>query len=262
MQKILDFHTHAYPDKVAGKAVQFLNDYYHITCQGDGTLEDLLSSAKDGGVGYLLVHAVATKPGQVENVNSWIGEHIGGNVIGFGTLHPDYEGDMKAEIERIISLGLKGVKLHPDFQEFIVDDPSTDIIYRSIEGRLPLLLHTGDKDTDYSSPYRVENILKKYPRLTVIAAHLGGYSEWEEAEEHLVGKNLYIDTSSSLWAIPPKRAVSIIRRHGVDRVLFGTDYPLTLHKEELQRFFALGLTEEENRKILFENAAKLLGLGE
>lgn len=262
MQKILDFHTHAYPDKVAGKAVQFLNDYYHITCQGDGTLEDLLSSAKEGGVGYLLVHAVATKPGQVENVNSWIGEHIGGNVIGFGTLHPDYDGDMKVEIERIISLGLKGVKLHPDFQEFIVDDPSTDIIYRSIEGRLPLLLHTGDKDTDYSSPYRVENILKKYPRLTVIAAHLGGYSEWEEAEEHLVGKNLYIDTSSSLWAIPPERAVSIIRRHGVDRVLFGTDYPLTRHKEELQRFFALGLTEEENRKILFENAAKLLGLGE
>lgn len=255
---ILDFHTHAYPEKVADKAVAFLNQYYGVDCQGDGTIGDLLASAGEAGVTHLLVHAVATKPSQVENVNDWIAAHIGGRVYGFGTVHPDYE-DVGREIRRIASLGLKGLKLHPDFQQFVVDDPSLDKVYEAARAaHLPVLFHAGDKNTDYSSPSRIANVVSRFPDLTVIAAHLGGYSEWSEAERWLIGKNLYIDTSSSIWAIGPQKAAALIRKHGVRRVLFGTDYPLTRHKEELGRFMSLGLTEEENRLILFDNAKRLL----
>ena len=259
MQKIFDFHTHAYPEKIAEKSKNFLNGYYNVECQGNGTIDDLLRSAQDGGVSYLLVHAVATKPTQVENVNSWIAEHTSEHVIGFGTIHPEY-GDILNELERIKSLGLLGLKLHPDFQGYYVDDPSMDIIYSAIEGKMPVLIHTGDENCDTSSPKRLANVLDRYPALTVISAHLGGYSQWDEAQQYIIGRDCYIDTSSSLWAMPPEKAVDIIRRHGVDKVLFGTDYPLTLHKDELQRFYALGLTDEENRKILFENAKRILKL--
>lgn len=259
MQKILDFHTHAYPLKVAYKSVDYLNNYYKLTCKGDGTIEDLLKSAKDGGVPYLLVHAVATKARQVENVNTWISQHISDHVFGFGTIHPDYP-EIKKELARIKSLGLLGLKLHPDFQGYFVDDKSMDIVYSTIEGKMPVLIHTGDKNTDFSSPRRLANVLDRFPNLTVIAAHFGGYSEWSEGEKYIIGRNCYIDTSSSLFALSPEKAVELIRRHGVDKVLFGTDYPLTRHKEELKRFNALDLTEEERQKILFENAKKILKL--
>lgn len=259
MQKIFDFHTHAYPEAVAGKSVDFLNNYYKVDCQGDGTIENLMEFAAEGGVDYLLVHAVATKAKQVENVNTWIAEHTSDTVFGFGTIHPEYE-NIVDELSRVRSLGLLGLKLHPDFQGYFVDDSSMDIVYSTIEGIMPVLIHAGDQNCEFSSPKRLANVLNRYLKLTVIAAHLGGYSRWDEAEHYIIGRNCYIDTSSSLWALPPEKAVDIIRRHGVDRVLFGTDYPLVRHTEELKRFYTLGLTEEENSKILFENAKRLLKL--
>lgn len=259
MADIIDMHTHAYPEKVAGKAVEFLNQYYHVHCQGTGRMKDLLASAADAGVDYLLIHAVATKPSQVENVNSWIARHLSDRVFGFGSIHPDYP-DIPGELERIRSLGLRGVKLHPDFQEFYADSPAMDPVYGRLEGVMPVLFHAGDENNDYSSPRRIANVAERFPGLTVIAAHLGGYSQWEESEKYIIGKNIYIDTSSSLFKLPPERAVEIIRKHGAERVLFGTDYPLTRHREELERFHALGLSEREERLILFENAKKLLKL--
>jgi predicted TIM-barrel fold metal-dependent hydrolase len=259
MLKIFDFHTHAYPEKIAEKAVEFLNSYYRVTCLGDGTIKDLLKSAEAADIEYILVHAVATKPSQVENINTWISEQINDKIIGFGTIHPQYD-NILPELERIKQLGLRGIKLHPDFQEFYANDPSMDIIYSNIEGKLPVLIHAGDENNDYSSPRRIADVHARYPKLTIIAAHLGGYSQWDEAQKYLIGKNLYIDTSSALWAMPPEKAVSIIRAHGAHKTLFGTDYPLANHSEELKRFYSLEFTEEERRLILFENAKKLLKL--
>lgn len=256
---IFDFHTHAYPEDVAPKSVNFLNRYYHIHCQGDGTMGDLLRSAEASGVTHLLVHAVATKARQVENVNSWIGAHLAPNVYGFGTIHPGYK-HIPKELARIRVLGLRGLKLHPDFQGYAADDPSMNAVYAGIEGVMPVLIHAGDENSDLSAPWRIANLLGRYPRLTVIAAHLGGYKSWDEAETCLVGRNCYIDTSSALWAMTPERAVRIIRKHGVERVLFGTDYPLTFHREELARFRALGLSPGEEERILWRNAFELLGL--
>lgn len=259
MTRIFDFHTHAYPEKVAGKAVEFLNRYYHVRCRGDGTMADLLASARDAGVTGLLVHAVATRPDQVENVNSWIAAHVSDRLVGFGTIHPQYE-NIEREIDRIAALGLRGIKLHPDFQEYYVNDASMDRVYRAAQGRLPVLFHAGDENSEYSAPARIADVVRRFPDLTVIAAHFGGYSQWREAERHLIGRDLYIDTSSTLWALSPEKAVSLIRAHGADKVLFGTDYPLTRHRDELARFFALPLTPEEQRSILYGNAQRLLGL--
>lgn len=259
MSKIIDFHNHAYPSKVARKAIKFLEGHYKVPYQGEGTIEDLKRSAKDAGVDYLLIHSVATKPSQVKNINDWVAEHVGSNIFGFGTIHPYYE-HIEEELARIRELGLLGIKLHPDFQGFYSNDPCMDAIYKNIEGELPLLIHAGDEQSDFSAPQRIADIIDRFPRLTVIAAHLGGYKRWDEAEEYLIGKNLYIDTSSAIWGMPAERAVKIIRKHGVEHVLFGTDYPLVCHRNELQRFEDLGLTESEKKLILFENAKKLLGL--
>lgn len=259
MQNIFDFHTHAYPEEIATKAVEFLNDYYHVNCNGLGTIEDLKESAKEMNVNYFLIHAVATKPTQVENVNSWIASHISSNIIGFGSIHPLYE-HIETELDRIKDLGLRGIKLHPDFQGFNIDDPMMDIIYAKAEGNLPILFHVGDLNSDFSSPKRLANVVERYPNLTVIAAHLGGYSVWDDGLKYLSGKNIYVDTSSSLWCMEPEVALKIIHTFGVDHVLFGTDYPLVRHSKELKSFNKLALTDDEKKLILFENAKKLLKL--
>jgi predicted TIM-barrel fold metal-dependent hydrolase len=129
-------------------------------------------------------------------------------------------------------------------------------------GRLPLLIHMGDERGDASSPARLLNVINAFPTLTIIAPHLGGYTKWDEAMETIIGRDIYIDTSSALAFMPPEKAAAIIRAHGIDKVLFGSDYPMWLHRDELERFFALGFTDDENEKILYSNAAKLLGVKE
>ena len=132
----------------------------------------------------------------------------------------------------------------------------------AVAGRLPLLIHTGDYRYDNSGPERMNRVLDLFPNLVAVCAHLGGYSEWERAAASpLPGrKNVYVDTSSSLYALSPARAAEIIRSYGVEHVLVGTDYPMWEPSEELDRFFRLPLTEEEQELILHKNAERLLWL--
>ena len=125
---------------------------------------------------------------------------------------------------------------------------------------LPILFHTGDSRTDFSTPRRLMNVLEKIPDFTCIAAHLGGYSEWEDARRELSGTNVYIDTSSSLFAVTPEQARKSIDHFGIEHTLFGTDFPMWSPKEELERFFALGYGQEDNRKMLYGNFARLFRL--
>ena len=134
-------------------------------------------------------------------------------------------------------------------------------MFELCEGRLPVLIHTGDKRFDFSNPNRLKPILETYDHLTIIGAHFGGWSIWEEAAEELFGyKNLMVDCSSSLYALSNETAVKLIRLYGANRVLFGTDYPMWEPGEEVRRFMALDLTEEERQLILHENAEKLFGI--
>lgn len=252
-------HAHIFPEKVAAKAVAATGNYYGIQMTRSGTVDDLLDSGRRIGVNKYIVHSSATIFRQVQPINDFVCSVQSSHpeLIGFATLHPGLA-DVRGEVDRIISIGLKGVKLHPDFQNFNIDDEDMMPIYEAIEGRLPVLIHMGDVNSNASSPLRLARILDKFPGLVVIAAHFGGYQMWNLSTEHLIGKRLYMDTSSSLAFISPAKAVDMIRKHGVDKMLFGSDYPMWDHKEEFERFLRLELTEEERRAILFNNTERLL----
>lgn len=258
--KILDFHNHIFPPKIAHKVVDQLGRYYHYAMHGTGECDNLVKLAKDAGMTKVLVHSTATKISQVETINDYVAEQVKlqkGFFIGFGTLHQDYE-NVDSELERMKELGLHGIKLHPDFQGFETDCDKMQRIYEKIGSKFPVLVHVGDIHTDMSSPKRLVKMVKKFPEVTFIAAHFGGYSRWEEAYEYLCGEDIYFDTSSSLDKLSDDMAMKMIRKHGVEKMLYASDYPIITHKECLERFLKLPLTREEREAVCWKNAAQLL----
>lgn len=259
---IVDIHNHIFPSKISAKAVNAIGSFYEDSpMEGQGTLNDLLLSGKDASIKHLVVSSAATTPMQVPRINDFMASlsATDPSLIRFGTIHPEFEHPIQ-EIKRLQSLGLQGIKLHPDFQKFNIDDPSMFPIYEALEGNLPILFHIGDSRVDYSNPVRLARILDMFPGLTAIAGHLGAYMVWEQLGSNLIGKNVYLDTSSALMFLKLEEAVKTIRAHGVDKVLFGTDYPMWSHKTELTRFLSLGLSREENERILSANAMELFHL--
>lgn len=260
--KHIDFHAHIYPDHIAEKASENVAAFYDMPVQYDGRVSTLLSLGEAANIDRFVVHSVATIPGQVESINTFIARTVSenaGKMIGFATLHPDY-GPMEKEIDRAVSLGLRGVKIHPDFQRFAIDSPAACRIYEIIEGRLPILIHTGDFRYEYSKPERVAAVLDRFPRLDIIGAHFGGWSEWNRAARMLAGKRIYVDTSSSLYSLPPERARELISLYGADHVLFGSDYPMWSPVDELERLKRISLSHDEYELIIHGNAERLLKL--
>lgn len=259
---IIDFHAHIYPDKIAEKATKSIGDFYNAPMQYNGHPEELLESGRKIGVEKYIVHSTATKPMQVESINNFIIDemHKHSEFIGFGTMHPDYE-NFESELKRISALGLRGIKLHPDFQKFQIDTEKMDPIYEVMaELNLPVLVHAGDYRYDFSGPKRISNVLQKHPDLILIAAHFGGYTEWENSIEYLVGKKVYFDTSSTFWKLPIETARKMIFNHGVEKFLFGSDFPMWDHEGELARFNKLELDSSDRDAILYKNAVNLLQL--
>lgn len=263
--KIIDAHCHIYPDKIADKASMSTGNFYNIPMRLDGKISTLLEHGVNAGINHFIVQSVATTPKQVSSINNFIASSValgGGMFTGLGTLHPDSE-NIKEDVEEIINLGLKGVKLHPDIQNFKIDDYRMLKIYELCEGRLPILMHTGDSRYDLSNPNRIIPILDIYENLTIIGAHFGGWSIWEEATDKLFKyKNFYVDCSSSLYALTPEKARELILKYGTKRVFFGTDYPMWEPKEEIDRFMEIDLTTEEREDILYNNASRLFRIDE
>ena len=262
--KIIDFHCHVFPPKIAEKATRHVGDYYGLEMHGDGTAKTLVSSAeKDGISPRFLIHSSATKPQQVETVNDFVSEISKDKncFIGFGTMHKDYENPAQ-EIARIKKLGLQGLKLHPDFQSFFIDDEVMLKVYEIAEKEnLPLLFHVGDKNTDFSTPARLSRVADMFPKLKIIAAHMGGYSAWEEAVEHLYQKNnVWVDTSSTTVTLSHKEVSELIHLKGADKVLFGSDYPIQTTSEAAMDVMQFDLTQKEREMIFAKNAIELLGL--
>lgn len=258
---VIDAHCHIYPEKIAEKAVAATDRFYGSTACGEGTVRHLVTAYKELGVDHAVVQSVATTAHQVKSINEFISAEVSmseGFLTGLGTLHPDSD-DISGDIDHLIELGLKGVKLHPDIQGFQVDRGNLLRVYECCEKKnLTILIHTGDYRYDNSNPNRVLPILKAYPHLTVIGAHFGGWSVWEEACESFAGlPNFYVDCSSSFEFSHSVDFKELIMRYGTDRVLFGTDYPMWSAQKELETFFRMGLDEDSNRMILSENAKKL-----
>ena len=260
--KRIDFHTHIYPDKIALKASRSVGEFYHMSMCYDGSVSMLLRLGERYGIDRFVVHPVATEAAQVRPVNDYTALMVRtypDRFTGFATILPGFE-DAAGEIDRAVSLGLRGIKLHPDFQKFAIDDERAFSIYEAAEGRLPILFHTGDFRYEYSNPARLARVLDRFPKLLAIGAHFGGWSEWDEAARVLAGRGVYVDTSSSLYAVPPEHARELIGCFGADHVLFGTDYPMWDPGEELARVAQIGLSPEETEMIMHGNAERLLGI--
>ena len=264
MRKIIDAHCHIYPDKIARKASDATGNFYDINCKCDGTVSTMLTEGEKAGVCHYIIQSVATTPAQVSSINRFIADQVEkhkGIMTGLGTMHPDCD-DKEKEIRQIVELGLKGVKLHPDIQGFKIDDYRMLKIYELCEkNNLVVLMHTGDNRYDFSNPNRMLPIVEIYENLTIIGAHFGGWSIWEDASEKLADKkNFFVDCSSSMYALEPEKSLQIIRRYGADKVLFGTDYPMWTPDEELERLYKLGLNDGELEQILHLNAENIFNI--
>ena len=260
--KVFDAHCHIYPAKIAQKAAAATATFYdNLGETYDGTVQTLF--AKGEGIDRFLVQSVATKPEQVRSINEFIAAEAAqfpDRLYGFGALHPE-SGTLTEDIAHLRELGLHGVKLHPDIQRFRLDSKACFALCEQCEGVLPLLLHTGDRRYSFSNPEQLLPLLHRFPRLTVIAAHFGGYSVWDEAARQLAGRfeNLWVDCSSSFFAMENERAKELIAAYGAERVLFGTDYPMWNPAQELERFVGLRLPQRDAENILYNNAARLFG---
>ncbi len=265
MEQIIDCHVHIYPEKIAEKASVNIGVFYDMGMRYDGRINVVKEKCKEHGISKCLVNSVATVPEQVTRINDFIKQSVDesdGMFTGFATLHQALSvHEIETELNRVEKLGLVGIKLHPDFQKFSIDDKSVYKIYEAAEGRFPVLFHTGDFRFNYSNPARLAKVLSDFPRLVAIGAHFGGWSEWDDGIKQLAGKeNIYVDTSSSFYSMTPEKALETIHAFGADKVLFGTDYPMWDVGDELEFFNKLSLTDKERGMILSENAVKLFGL--
>lgn len=260
---IIDVHAHIFPDAIAEKASLSIAKFYDIPVRNGGSVDALLHLGDKAGIDKFVVHSVATTPAHVQSVLKFISASVKSHpdrFIGFGSLHPDMENASDA-IDQMIDAGLRGVKLHPDMQQFALDEDRAFRLFESFAGKLPLLVHAGDKRFQFSNPHRIAKMMDKFPEMEVVAAHMGGFSEWDEAEKLLAGrKNLYVDTSSTMFMLDDERMKHAVRAFGSDHVMFASDYPMWNPESELKHIKNLGLREDELKQVLSGTAEKLFGL--
>jgi len=215
-------------------------------------------------IDHAVIHSVATTPKQVENINLFIKECVvngNGRFTGLGALHP-FSDDIDKDVQQIVSLQLKGVKVHPDIQKFQVDDGVCDKMYSlCVKNNLPLLMHTGDNRYNNSNPEQVEKVLNKFPDLRLIGAHFGGWSIWNKAYKTLSKfENFIVDCSSSFYYMTDDEIKMVIDGYGIDKVCFASDYPMWKPKEELERLLSLGFNRTALEKLLYKNAVKAFSI--
>lgn len=279
---IVDFHTHTFPDTIAPTALAKLSGVSHSAPFTDGTCGGLTASMAAAGVDLSVVLPVATSPRQVPHINDAAArgnEKTGETgLFSFGCMHPDYD-DWRAELERIASLGLKGVKIHPVYQGVDLDDPRyLRILERAGELNLIVVTHCGIDigypEAENCLPAVVSRAVRQVGPVKLVAAHMGGWKRWEEALELLADTSVYLDTSFSAGFIKPlddgyygpeelrlldeAAFVRMVRCFGAERILFGTDSPWSGQKESVDWIRALPLSPSEKDAILGENARRLL----
>jgi len=261
---VIDFHTHVFPERVAARAMENLCSTYEVAAVGEATPSGLLGIMSESGIDAAVVAPVATRPGQVRSINDWAASIQSERIISFGAFHPGLP-DPAREVERIVGLGLKGVKLQPNFQEISPDDRRLWPAYEAAQGRLIFLFHSGQEikavPRVHAQPAALARVREAFPGLTMVVAHMGGYQMWDDVRAHLLGSDVYFDTSYCAEDdLPAEDLAGLIREHGVERVVFGSDFPWGHPCRDLQRLLTLGLSPGEVEAIAWRNAGELLGL--
>ncbi|OPZ27390.1 MAG: Amidohydrolase [Lentisphaerae bacterium ADurb.BinA184] len=261
--KCFDIHVHIFPDKIAARTVEMLGSHAKIAPTYDGSRAGLVASMERAGLAGALNCPIATKKEQVVSINEWAAAQNRWPVLSLGTIHPDTP-EPAAVLASLKARGLPGIKLHPEYQQFTPDDPRLWPIGRACRDLgLVLLLHAGEDigfDPPYhSSPEGVRHLVEEHPGLKLVAAHFGGWRLWDEVDRRLVGQPVYLDVSFIFGMLPDARIVEMARRHGVERVVYGSDAPWRSQADDLRYFLSLPFTVEEQERILWRNAAGLLG---
>ena len=261
---IIDFHTHIFPDKIAGRTLDYLSDIFGASPFADGTHTGLCDSMKKAEVDVSVSLPAVTKVSQVESINRFASAFTEGAVISFGGIHPECE-NYKEILKEIKNLGLKGIKLHPDYQDMYFDDIRYEhIVDTASELGLITVVHAGvdpkcPKDV-HCTPKMVRKLLDDVKPEKLVLAHMGGNEMWDEVEKYLVGQNVYFDTGVILDRMPEEQFLRMLHMHGADRILFGTDSPWADQKKFVTLFDQMSLTEEEKMAVFSGNAKKLLGI--
>ena len=262
---LIDFHTHIFPDTISEKAMAKLSYVSGgLVPQTKGTLSSLKEEMEKDEVDISVVLSIATNPKQQTNVNNFAYEiNDEKSIFAFGSIHPDSENAIE-ELERIKEMGLKGVKLHPEYQGFYVDDEKMKPIYKKISSLgLITIFHAG-YDYGYPPPYHCmpDNLLNalKWFDSPVIAAHWGGVSCGVEVINKLCGRDIFFDLSFGYGTMPKAIAEEIVNKHTPDKLLFASDMPWHRPAWEKQLIETLDLSDKDKDKIYYKNAMKLLNI--
>lgn len=260
---IIDFHTHCFPEKIAARAMEKLSDTSGLVPYTDGTVDGLKALMKKDSIDVSVVLSIATNPTQQTSVNNFAKSIECPAIVPFGSVHPMAENALE-ELERIHVLGLKGVKFHPEYQGFYVDDEKMKPIYKKISQLgLICVFHAG-QDYGYMPPFhatpqRLRRALSWFDS-PVVAAHWGSQNMGEETLKYLCGSEIYIDTAFGYGTAPKPMVQAILEKHGTDRIMFASDLPWHAPSMEVFQINSLGLSKSERNKIFSENARNLLDI--
>ena len=259
----IDFHCHVYPDAIASKAADNVRQFYNGLGNPaiDGKVDTLLDRGIKAGMEKFVILPVAVQPTRTRHINDFILEQVAAQprFFGYGTVHAAMK-DITGEVRYIMDKGLRGLKMHPDYQLFPIDDPRLFPVYEMAGEKLPVVFHMGDQRYDYSHPKRLRKVLELFPRLQVIAAHFGGYTMYETAAEELYDKNCFFDVSSSLMFMQEGVAEKYINHYGAERFVYGSDFPMWDPVEEMDRFMRLKLTDHQKESIAHITAERILNI--
>ncbi|NCA81740.1 MAG: amidohydrolase [Opitutae bacterium] len=261
---LIDFHAHIFEDALAAKAIPFLEQEGNIKAATDGRAAGLLASMDRAGISRAVICPIATKPSHFDGIRRWARgvRAAQPRLEMLLSIHPD-DPDALAHADQAADEGFKGLKFHPYYQRFTLDDERLFPLYERIAQRgLFAQFHVGF-DIAYPpervcDPIRVRRVIDTFPTLKFVATHLGGWRDWENSRKYLIGRPVYIETSYSLYELPPAEARAMILAHPADRILFGTDSPWADQSEELARWQTLDLPEDRLAAALGGNAARLL----
>ncbi|MFA6294541.1 MAG: amidohydrolase family protein [Victivallales bacterium] len=262
MNLIIDFHTHYFPDKIARDAINSLELKGSIKAFAEGTRASLEKSMASAGIGLSLNLPVATSAEQVASINSWAERNNRAPVLSLGVIHPlsANPAEIMSDVKR---KGLRGVKMHPEYQGFSPDDSSLGGIWEAcIENDLFVIFHAG-ADVAYQAPYRSDpakfaKLRRRFPALKMVLAHFGSWLQWDDVEREIIGLDIFLETSFTSGFLEDARFARLIRKHGADKVLFGSDSPWRDQKMEVSAINALPLSDSEKELIFHGNAEKLL----
>ncbi|PKB82767.1 MAG: hypothetical protein BZY88_03740 [SAR202 cluster bacterium Io17-Chloro-G9] len=264
----VDVHTHVWPERIAEITLEAMARDTGIEAVSGNTVSALKAHMAESGVDKSVVLGFTERPDQVSRANDWLISIQDDMIVPFGAIHPELE-NKADEVSRLRQAGIKGIKLHPVINRFYPDDPKMFPVYEELGEDMVLEIHTGrlpnskPGDPVYAAPERVMNVVRRFPRLKVIALHLGGFYMLDEAERDLLGhENVFIDTTwpPSLREVAADTMNAIINKHGSHRVCFGTDYPLASQAADAEYIQSLGVSDGGVEGILGENARRFIGL--